>query len=83
MQDEFDAWFNVSEAAEYLGVTDRWMRRQIESRTIDFNKVGGKIRFRQSVLDEILEHGDVPAERPLIVPHETKRRYRTTEADVA
>ena len=83
MQDQ-DTWMDPPDAAAYLGMTERWIRRQIESRTIPFNKLGGRIRFRKSDLDEIIERGDIPAEREL-VPRggRPRRRHRTAERDVA
>ena len=60
-------WFNVEETALYLGVSVRWVRRAIAERTVDFNKLGGLIRFHADTLDAILEAGQVPAERELPV----------------
>lgn len=47
-------WYTVPEAARYLGVPERWVRRQIENRHIRNSKIGGKIRFLQSDLDALL-----------------------------
>jgi excisionase family DNA binding protein len=79
MPEQEKYWFNVAEAAEYLGVTERWLRRQIDNRTIDYNQPGGRIRFRKDVLDELLDASDIPATRPM----PRRRRYRTAESDVA
>lgn len=54
-------WFDVPDAALYLGMTERWVRRQIADRHIEFNKVGNRIRFRREVLDAMLAAGDVSA----------------------
>jgi excisionase family DNA binding protein len=70
-------WLSVPEAAEYLGVTERWMRRQIDGRHIRFNKLGGKIRFRQSDLDELIAEGEHDIEvpmRPVGRPRGRRRR---------
>ena len=67
-----DQWFTVPEAADYLGVSERWMRRQIDARKISFNKLGAVIRFRQSVLDELLDQGEFPA--PAELPTEGQER---------
>lgn len=56
-----DPLLSVPEAAEYLNVKVRWIRRAIENRWIPFSKVGGQIRFRQSDLDAYVEARVVPA----------------------
>jgi excisionase family DNA binding protein len=55
-------WYTVPEVALYMGVTERWVRRQIAERHIEFNKVGGVIRIHADVMDVILEAGRRPAE---------------------
>ncbi len=62
----------VEQAAEYLGVTVRYVRRLIAERRIDYYKPGGIVLIAPDVLDEFLEasrvaavsHHDVPRSRP-------------------
>jgi excisionase family DNA binding protein len=51
----------VPEAADYLGVKERWMRAAIAERRIPFVKVGKLIRYRKSDLDTYIEGQIVPA----------------------
>jgi excisionase family DNA binding protein len=55
-------WYPVPEAALYMGVTERWVRRQIADRHIEYNKIGGVIRIHVDVMDALLEAGTIPAE---------------------
>ncbi|MBK5231355.1 MAG: helix-turn-helix domain-containing protein [Thermoleophilia bacterium] len=50
-----DPYFNVAEAAAYLGQTERWIRRSVEERRFRLTKLGGKLAFRRSWLDEYAE----------------------------
>ena len=52
---------NVDEAAEYLGMTPRFIRRLIDERRIDFFKVGRFVRLDPDVLDQFLSDSVVPA----------------------
>ncbi|GAA0303130.1 helix-turn-helix domain-containing protein [Kineococcus aurantiacus] len=52
---------NVVDAADYLGVTTRFMRRLVEERRITHVKVGHFVRFPTEVLDEFLRQGTRPA----------------------
>ena len=78
-QEQEQYWFDTKEAAEYLGRSQRWVRRQIAERTIPFNKIRNTVRFRRDDLDDVLKAGDVPA----ALPERPKQRHRTTERDVA
>jgi excisionase family DNA binding protein len=51
---------NVDEAAEYLGVRVRFIRRLVNERRITFYKVGRFVRFSPEVLDQFLEDSVVP-----------------------
>ena len=53
----------VPEAALYMNVSERFVRRLIEERRITFMKVGRFIRFDPDVLDEFLDDGIVEAVR--------------------
>jgi len=52
---------NVDEAAEYLGMKPRFIRRLIDERRIDFFKVGRFVRLDPDVLDQFLADSVVPA----------------------
>lgn len=49
----------ISEAAEYLNVSDRFIRRLVAERRIDFIKVGRFVRIGQDALDSFLSEGTV------------------------
>ena len=54
-----DRMLTVAEAAELLGTTERFPRRLIAERRIEFVKVGRHVRIRASVLDEFIRAGTV------------------------
>jgi excisionase family DNA binding protein len=51
----------VDEAAEYLGMKPRFIRRLIDQRRIPFFKVGRFVRLDPDVLDQFLADSVVPA----------------------
>jgi excisionase family DNA binding protein len=53
---------NVAEVAERLGVSERFVRRLVHERRIDFLKVGYFVRFLEADVDAYLERSRVPAE---------------------
>ncbi len=56
-----DPLFNQAEAAQYLGMTERWIKDQLMAGTIPRTKLGRLNRFRKSDLDKwIAEHTDRP-----------------------
>jgi excisionase family DNA binding protein len=56
-----DPFFDVADAAAYLGQQDRWLRRQVEEGNIRYAKMGLYLRFRKSWLDEyVAEHTVMP-----------------------
>lgn len=58
-------WFTEREAAEYLGVTPRWMKRARMEGRIAYSKRGKLIRYERADLDATIETQRVPAFRPL------------------
>jgi excisionase family DNA binding protein len=50
-----DPVLNVAEAAEYLGQTERWIRRSVAERRFRFARLGRKLAFRRSWLDEYMD----------------------------
>lgn len=56
-----DPLFGMAEAAEYLGMTERWIKDQLAYGTIPRTKLGRLNRFRKSHLDKwIEEHTTLP-----------------------
>lgn len=51
---------NYNEAAEYLGVTPRHVKRLREYGQIEYIKVGRLVRFRPEALDNFVESHAVP-----------------------
>lgn len=56
-----DDLLTTPEAASYLNVTDRWMRRAVADRRVPFVKVGRLLRFRRKALDEFIAANTVEA----------------------
>ncbi len=53
----------VEQAAEYLNITDHFVRRLIRERRIPFLKVGRLVRLRRTDLEDYLVACSVPAVR--------------------
>lgn len=51
----------VAEAAEYFGTSERFPRRLIAERRIEFIKVGRHVRFREETLQAFVEANAVGA----------------------
>ena len=58
-----DRLVRVPEAADRLGLKEKTLRFWIWAGKIEFVKVGGAIRLRQSTIEKIIERGLVPAKR--------------------
>jgi excisionase family DNA binding protein len=54
-----DRLLDVEAAAALLGTTERFPRRLIEERRIEFVKIGGHVRIRESVLNAYIEQNTV------------------------
>lgn len=54
----------LPEAAEYLNVSERFMRRLVAERRIAFHKLGHLLRFHVADLDRLLAAGRVEPEQP-------------------
>lgn len=65
---ERQAPLTLSEAAAYLNVTERYVRRLVAERRVAYHKVGRLLRFRPSDLDALFEAGrvEVPQVHPLL-----------------
>lgn len=57
------ALLNIPQAAEYLGVGERMVRRLVEERRITFVKVGKYVRFSPKALDRFIEENTVDPAR--------------------
>jgi len=55
--------FTPEEAAEFLRVPPRMMRRLVQERRIGFIKVGRYVRFRREQLDDYMRQHEHPAAR--------------------
>jgi len=56
-------YLTVEQAAEYLNITDHFVRRLIRERRIPFVKVGRLVRLRRTDIDDYLAGRLVPAVR--------------------
>jgi excisionase family DNA binding protein len=54
-----DRLLSVPEVAAQLGTSERFPRRLIEERRIDFVKIGVHVRIQQSVLDAYISQSTV------------------------
>lgn len=63
----------LDQAAQYLNVTERYMRRLVAERRVPFHKIGRLLRFLPSDLDCLLEAGRVEPPEPLTA----RRRHGT------
>ncbi len=56
---QVDRLLTVIEAAELLGTSERFPRRLIAERRIQFVKIGRHVRIRESALSAFIEAGSV------------------------
>lgn len=52
------------EAAAYLNVSERYMRRLVAERRVAYHKLGRLLRFRPADLDRLLEAGRIEPPPP-------------------
>jgi excisionase family DNA binding protein len=50
-----DPLLSVEEAAAYLNSTTRWIRRSVAERRIRFTRLGRRLAFRRSWLDQYVD----------------------------
>ena len=50
----------VAQAGEYLGTGERFIRRLIAERRIDYAKLGRHVRVQRSILDAFIYSGRIP-----------------------
>ena len=53
----------LTEAAKYLNVTERFMRRLVAERRVPYHKLGRLLRFLPSDLDDLLQGSRIEANR--------------------
>jgi excisionase family DNA binding protein len=46
---------DIRQAADALGVSERWMRRAVQNRALRFYRVGGLLRFREADLNAYVD----------------------------
>ena len=58
-----DRYLSLEEVAERLGTKLRFARRLVEERRIEYKHFGRHVRVAESVLEDYIEKGTVPAVR--------------------
>lgn len=65
----YEHLLTIADAAEFLGTTERFPRRLVEQRRVEFVKVGRAVRFRKQALVEYLARQTVsPTDRQARMP---------------
>ena len=54
-----ETYLSIPEVAERLGTTERFPRRLVEERRIEFKRFGRHVRIAERVLDEYIEASTV------------------------
>jgi excisionase family DNA binding protein len=60
---ESDRYLSIKEVAERLGTTERFPRRLVAERRIEFKRFGRHVRISERVLTEYIEACTVPSVR--------------------
>jgi excisionase family DNA binding protein len=63
-QDSSTVWLTHSEAAKCLGISTTTLYRYAEQERIEFRKIGNRLEYRRSALDQFKEQHVRPARRP-------------------
>jgi excisionase family DNA binding protein len=63
-EDSTAAWLPHTEAAKCLGVSTTTLYRYAEQGRIEFRKIGNRLQYRRSALDQFKEQHVQPARRP-------------------
>jgi len=66
-EDPSDSWLTHSEAAECLGISTTTLYRYVEQERIEFRKIGHRLEYRRSTLDQFKEQHIRPARRSVRV----------------
>ncbi|MHB1854853.1 MAG: helix-turn-helix domain-containing protein [Acidimicrobiales bacterium] len=62
---------SIEQAAAFLNVEVRWMRRAVSERRLPYYKVGHNVRFRQQDLEEFLAGGRIEPRAQGLRPRQT------------
>jgi excisionase family DNA binding protein len=62
-EDSAAVWLTHSEAAECLGISTTTLYRYVEQERIEFRKIGHRLEYRRSTLDQFKEQHVRPARR--------------------
>jgi len=62
--DSSSVWMNHPEAAKCLGISTTTLYRYVEQRRIEFRKIGNRLEYRRSALDQFKEQHVRPVRRP-------------------
>jgi excisionase family DNA binding protein len=71
-----ERYLSVPEVAERLGTTERFPRRLIEERRIEFKRFGRHVRIAESVLLAYIDSCRVPPRRSILAGSGGSRRER-------
>jgi excisionase family DNA binding protein len=58
-----DRYLSIPQVAERLGTTERFPRRLIEERRIEFKRFGRHVRISERVLTEYIDSCTIPSQR--------------------
>jgi excisionase family DNA binding protein len=58
-----DLWLNHAEAADYLGISKSTLYQYACRRKIESRKLGGRLEYRRSTLEQFKDHQIRPAHR--------------------
>lgn len=61
-----DPYLSVPEWAAYHRLTERYVRKLVETKRIEVTRVGRLVRLRRSLGDELFTNNTEPAHRPLM-----------------
>ena len=64
-QDSTTLWLTHSEAAKCLGISTTTLYRYVEQERIEFRKIGHRLEYCRSTLDQFKEQHVRPARRPV------------------
>jgi excisionase family DNA binding protein len=62
--DSTSVWLTHPEAAKCLGISTTTLYRYVEQERIEFRKIGNRLEYRRSALDQFKEQHVRPARRP-------------------
>ena len=63
-EDSTAVWLTHPEAAKCLGISTTTLYRYVEQERIEFRKIGNRLEYRRSALDQFKEQHVRPARRP-------------------